>query len=265
MRYFFLLQLFILSLINSFGQNIKHIAAYDNNSTTTSGLFAIGDTAIYRYSWYYQEWFPLLNNGLVRFNDTVQLNAFAVYNNESSNSSGIFVFSDTAVFNYNWITTTWYPLSNDGLPKVNQKPNVKALAVYGPPGSSSNSTVFVLTDTAVFRYSWSFQNWSPLSNTGLNTFLNDKESFQELRVSAFPNPCSAELNLEILLPASSSGDVEVAVFDFQGRIIGTEKFVVGMNATSIIKPDISKLAAGLYFFEVYDGANIKILKVMHIE
>lgn len=259
----FLVIYFLVSLASA--QNIKYIVAYENNSSTTSGLYAVGDTAIYRYSWYYQEWFPLSNNGLVKINDTVQVNAIAVYNNESSNSSGLFVFSDTAVYNYNWITMQWYPLSNNGLPRINQKPDVKMLAVYGPTGSSSNSTLFALTDTAVFRYSWSYQEWTSLSNAGIVNMKNEENTDSNYKTLVYPNPFSSMLTFEVQIPETGSETIEVSVFDVHGRLILTEKFNVERNAMNLISLDFKNQKTGLYFCELYDGKNFKQLKVIKVD
>jgi len=263
-HYFFLGIAFIIAEV-SFAQNVKHIAAYDNNSSTTSGLYAIGDTALYRYSWYFQEWFPLHNNGLNKINDTVSISVLAVYNNESSNSSGLFVFSDTAVYNYNWITTVWYPLSNNGLPRINQKPDVKGLTVYGPAGSSSNSTLFALSDTAIFRYSWFYQAWTPLSNTGLITsFFIDNPTF-DIDATAYPNPFSEKLNVSINLPKNTSGKIELAVFNMQSQMVYSEKYTVEKGTPSLINLSLKELPAGMYFCEISDGKNFKQLKIIKSE
>lgn len=245
-------------------QNIRFIAAYDNESSFTSGLYAVGDTAVYRYSWYYQAWFPLSGNGLNRHNDTVQIGAIAVYNNYSSNSSGIFVFSDTAVYNYNWITTLWYPLSNTGLPRINNKPAVRELAVYGEAGSSSNSTVFALTDTAVFRYSWFLQEWLPLSNSGLITAAMAEEKKKTVAANAYPNPFSEKLTIEVALPSCNNGLLSLAFFDMQGRLVHKETYETHGQKLLTIEPHTMALQQGMYFCEIYDGQNLKILKVFRV-
>jgi len=242
-------------------QSISQIAAYDNNSSTTSGIFAVGDTALYRYSWYFQAWFPLSNNGLVKINDTTRINSLAVYNNESSNSSGIFVFSDTAVFNYNWITATWYALSNNGLPYINQKPNIKQLAVYGPSGSSSNSTLFALCDTAIFRYSWYFQHWTALPNTGLIT--SNKIAYDTSKnddIVLYPNPFTSDINIEINLPNTSKRTIQIAVYNKAGQVVYENIFNTEGSKHINIQPEIRHLPSGLYIYEIYDGTDLKILK-----
>jgi hypothetical protein len=77
-----LLLLFIIpSYLPSQAQQMKAISAYDNQNSYTSGLYSVNDTAIYRYSWYYHEWFALGNQGLTRVNDTLRISSLAVYNN----------------------------------------------------------------------------------------------------------------------------------------------------------------------------------------
>ena len=242
-------------------QHINIIAAYDNQSSYTSGLYALKDTAVFRYSWYYQEWFPLENTGLTKINDTVKVSALAVYNNKSSNSSGLFVFSDTAVFNYNWITATWYDLSNDGLPRISGKPDVRQLTVYGDSGSSSNSTVFALTDTAVYRYSWYYQEWTPLPNTGLplsTKAMNRKVVFE---TNAFPNPFSENLSIQLRLPEAFNDKIKIAAFNEQGVLLKNYE----IDKTEMFVPDTSHWPAGMYFFEIKAGNCLKTIKAIRIK
>jgi len=262
MKQFSLFLVVISFTVNSFGQHINIISAYDNQSSYTSGLYALQDTVVYRYSWYYQEWFPLENNGLVRVNDTVRISSLAVYNNKESNSSGIFVFSDTVVKNYNWITATWYALSNAGLPRIGGKPDVRMLTVYGDSGSSSNSTVFALTDTSVYRYSWYYQEWYSLSNTGLSNQLKEINENSTIHAIAFPNPFEIDLSIKLQLPAGIYDKIIVAVFNEKGTMVKTfEKDVQGQSEITIL-PDLNNLPGGMYFCEIKAGNNFKTIRVV---
>jgi hypothetical protein len=253
----------IISFIDvSFGQHINIISAYDNESSYTSGLYAIQDTAVYRYSWYYQEWFPLESNGLTRVNDTVRLSSLAVYNNKTSNSSGVFVFSDTVVLNYNWVTSTWYALSNNGLPRINNKPDVRMLTVYGDSGSSSNSTLFALTDTAVFQYYWFYQEWYSLANTGLSNHLKDITGNNDLKTLAYPNPFENNLTIKIHLPECNCEKIKVAVFDEKGIMLNYFEQNISNEKEVIITPDLSKFQAGIYFCEIKAGTKFKTIRVI---
>ncbi len=246
-------------------QQLQVIAAYDNQSSYTSGLYGLADTGVFRYSWYYQEWFPLENTGLTRINDTIRVSALAVYNNKINNSSGIFVFSDTAVFNYNWITTSWYALSNNGLPRMSGKPDVRMLTVYGDSGSSSNSTLFALTGTAVYRYSWFYQSWSPLPNTGLPLVANKSVNLGEPAVVAYPNPFRQSPDISVALPANYTGKVEMAVFNEQGVVVEHLVKQHKGDADFFFKPDLSHLPSGMYFFEIRAGSSFKTIKAVKTE
>ncbi|OQA00813.1 MAG: hypothetical protein BWY70_00595 [Bacteroidetes bacterium ADurb.Bin408] len=246
-------------------QKLQTVAAYDNQSSYTSGLYGLADTGVFRYSWYYHEWFPLENTGLTRVNDTIRVSALAVYNNKINNSSGIFVFSDTAVFNYNWITATWYALKNTGLPRLFNKPDIRMLTVYGDSGSSSNSTLFALTDTAVYRYSWFYQEWSPLPNTGLPLPVNKAAKTAEQAVTAWPNPFRHALDVRGTLPENYTGPVEMAVFDAQGRWLEHLVTQPNRSAEYVFKPDMSRWSPGMYFFEIKVGSFFKTIKAVKIE
>lgn len=246
-------------------QQLQVIAAYDNQNSYTSGLYALADTGVFRYSWYYQEWFPLENTGLTRINDTIRVSALAVYNNKINNSSGIFVFSDTAVFNYNWITAGWYALSNTGLPRLLNKPDVRMLTVYGDSGSSSNSTLFALTDTAVYRYSWYYQSWSPLPNTGLPLVANKAGKATGFAVVAYPNPFRQSPDISVALPANYTGKVEMAVFNEQGVLVEHLVTQHSGDAGFVFKPVLSQYPSGMYFFEIKAGSSFKTIKAVKTE
>ena len=260
-KIFFLLMAVVLFQCIS-AQQIKIISAYDNQNSYTSGLYALQDTAIYRYSWYYQEWFSLDNKGLTRVNDTIRISSLAVYNNKTSNSSGIFVFSDSAVFNYNWITATWYPLSNDGLPRILNKPDVRMLTVYGDSGSSSNSTLFALTDTAVYRYSWFYQEWYSLSNSGLSFSVKEVNNINEFLVSAFPNPYDYNLTIHLTLPESINDKIKIAFFDEKGMMLKYLEQNVNGEKEILIEPNLSGFPSGIYFCEIKAGKKFKTIRVI---
>ena len=256
--------LFFSSYYGASAQKIKLVASYDNNNSYTSGLYAVGDTALYRYSWYGQHWFPLSNNGLNRINDTVQISAFAVYNNFSDNSSGLFVFSDTAVYNYNWFISTWFYIPNTGLPRINLKPNVRNLTVYGDSGSSSNSSLFAITDTALFLYSWYLQEWSPIPNTGIISGLNKIKDNPSQKIDAFPNPFSDKISIELNIPLNSSGNIELAFFDMKGHHVYSETHKLSPGSDVTIIPSLSSLTSGIYMCEIWDGKNYNLIKVIKI-
>lgn len=246
----------------SFSQKIKVISAYDSQSSYTSGLFALQDTAVYRYSWYYHEWFALENNGLTRVNDTVRVSSLAVYNNKINNSSGIFVFSDTVVLNYNWFVQTWFPLSNVGLPRINNKPDVRMLTVYGDSGSSSNSSLFALTDTAVYSYHWYYHEWYPISNSGLSISVKELPDDNIINLIAFPNPSEGNISLDLHLPSGLNEIIRVAVFDEKGILVKYFEKDNYIEGESLELTELNNLSSGLYFCEVKAGAMIKTIKLV---
>jgi len=262
MRKLFLFLILYIYVPFSFSQYIKQIAAYDNQNSYTSGLFALYDTAVYRYSWYYQEWFPLSNQGLTHVQDTVKISSLAVYNNKWDNSSGIFVFSDTVVLNYNWISASWFPLSNNGLPRIAGKPDVKMLAVYGDSGSSSNSTIFALTDTAVYYYIWYYQEWYPLLNDGLQNAAKDAPSIGLFNISASPNPFDQNLTIKLQFYTTFHGKLTIAVFDINGTLVG-HKIWTDFEGNEIdMSPLLCNKPAGCYLCEIKAGEHFKTIKVV---
>lgn len=261
--YLLFLPVFYFSVVTA--QNIRKIAAYDNLSSYTSGLYCISDTSVFRYSWYYQEWFPLSNSGMVRVNDTARISAIAVYNNFSNNSSGLFVFSDSVVLNYNWILAKWLPLKNTGLPySQNGKPDVIELTVYGDSGSSSLSEVYALTSQQVYRYNWYYQEWYSIPNQGLTVRKNHSEIDNLLDVTVFPNPANEFTCIEVDCRGLNGDEIRCAVFDLQGNFI--EEYVEKiLSPVHNYRLDISGLPAGFYFCEIKAGKGRKQIKFVKVD
>lgn len=256
-----LLLLFLLYSGIAEAQNVRRIAAYDSESSYTSGLYAISDTAVYRYSWYYQEWFYLKSDGLTRVDDTVRVSAIAVYNNKISNSSGIFVFTDTVVRNYNWYAQYWFSLSNAGLPRnSDNKPDVYDLAVYGDSGSSSNSQLFALTHSGIYRYIWYYQQWYPLASTGLEV-SNPMPEFGQLYAGVYPNPFFNDAVIDIELPEGYMGSVEYAFFSASGQLAYRETVETKGGK---VRYDLTSewLLPGMYFCEIKAGILRQVVKIV---
>lgn len=252
-----ILLLFMSLASYSMGQGIRKIAAYDSESSYTSGVYCINDTGVFRYSWYYQEWYNIPGNGLTRVNDSTRIGAIAVYNNKISNSSGLFVFSDTAVFNYNWYAQTWFPLSNTGLPRnSNNKPDVYDLTVYGDSGSSSNSDVFALTGNGVYRYIWFYQEWYPLENTGLTVAVKNDLN-KDISATVFPNPSETVSYIELNLQKDYNGPVEFAFFSTEGKLV--TKTQTEMHGREL-KYEIPKLFTGYFYVEIHAGNAVKTVR-----
>ncbi|PKP21531.1 MAG: hypothetical protein CVU05_06565 [Bacteroidetes bacterium HGW-Bacteroidetes-21] len=261
MKFNILYIVFALTANTLFSQTIQKMAAYDSESSYTSGLYCISDTSIYRYSWYYQEWYSLSSDGLTRENDTVRISQLAVYNNKISNSSGLFVFSDTVVLNYNWIVEHWYPLSNTGLPRVFGKPDVQGLTVYGDSGSSSNSTLFALTSAGVYRYSWWYQEWQPISNAGLNTKVMEYPVVPDFGALVFPNPVYGKSVISANLPVHYSGEISIAYFNTSGMMVFIDKFMIEGEQFERAVPS-EFLPTGTYICEINAGQIYKAVKMI---
>lgn len=257
------LMLIMLSSGMVSAQNIRKIAAYDNQSSYTSGVYCISDTAVYRYSWYYQEWMYIPGNGLTRINDTTRISAIAVYNNKISNSSGLFVFSDSVVLNYNWYAQTWFTLGNTGLPRnIDNKPDVYDLAVYGDSGSSSNSELFALTHSGIYRYIWYYQEWYQLENTGLEVSAGNGIP-ETLVANVYPNPAESHSQIELSLPENYKGQVEFAFFDLNGKLIMKDA-IEGGKSKIIYDIPLNQIPGGIYYCEIKAGSVLKTVKMVRI-
>lgn len=252
-------------LSNSNAQiSINKIAAYDSESSFTSGIYAINNSQIFRYSWYYQQWLSLPLTGLVQNSGTYVINNIAVYNNKWDNSSGIFVFSDTAIFNYNWISQTWYKLYNKGLPRNEQnKIDVLEMTVYGDSGASSNSELFILARTGIYRYSWYYQQWFALPNAGLPSETEFIKT-ADFDIQIIPNPTIDNAKLQLKVPVNAINNMlELAFISQSGQIAHTEKILVHSENFEYNIP-LQHLVTGVYFCEVRIRdiySTIKLVKI----
>lgn len=229
-------------------QYLKKISAYDNNYNNNSGIFAISDTAIYEYSWYFSRWHQLSSNGLVRNNGVPVINDISAFDNSSLNPSGIYVISDTAVFVFNYYTDFWHPLSNNGLIRDNGIVQLSSVSAHKEEGTG-NVRVHVVSDTSVFRYNWHTQTWFQFPNEGLITF-NKEFSKQTVEVSAHPNPFYDKTTISFSLPKDYSGKIRIALFSKNGEFIEEIKNYYNSGGEQSVEISGSKLKQGLYFYEI---------------
>lgn len=236
----------ILMSLTQYAQSHKRIAVYDNTWSNSSGILTIVDTAVYEYSWYYDEWLPFPNTGLVRVNGNPQIDEIACFNNETGNPSGIYVISDTAVFVYNYYIG-WIPLSNNGLCRQNGVVMLSDISCFNESSSGTNR-IFVISDTSVFRYDWYMQTWYPLSNSGLMT--SAKINKENIALKAFPNPFRDVTNISYTLPIAYNSKVRIALFTQEGKFV---KEIVNETQTSgDYEYELSayNLAPGKYFYQI---------------
>lgn len=244
--------------------SINKIAAYDTESSFTSGVYAISSSEIFYYSWYYQQWLDMPRTGLVQSNGDYVLNNIAVYNNKWDNSSGIFVFSDTAIFNYNWFSQTWYPLYNTGLPRNEQnKIDVLEMTVYGDSGFSSNSELFVLARTGIYRYSWYDQQWFALPNAGLPNNIQ-KMAAVNLEAVITPNPTTDNALLQLQLPQSTINQtIEIVFIASNGSVAFTDRVKINSKNFKYAIP-LQHLSVGVYMCEIRIKdlfSTVKLIKI----
>ena len=125
---------------------LDYIAAFDNNSLNPSGIYVVSDTAVFVYNYYAQQWFPLSNDGLIRHNGKVQINALSAHKEFNTEEHRIHVISDTLAFRYNRFSQIWQSLSNSGLIVEDKriKYTVIKSEVYPNPTKGSAEISFTL-------------------------------------------------------------------------------------------------------------------------
>jgi len=228
-------------------QTIKRISAYDNNYNDNSGIFGITDNGVYEYSWYYDEWLQLPNNGLSFDGDLAILNEISAFDANSHNPSGIYVISDTAVFVYNYYAELWYPLKNDGLCRDEGIVQLSDLSAHFDI-DADYKRVYVKSCDHIYYYNWYLENWSQLPNTG----LSEKETYcsAEKQISVFPNPITNDNKINIQLPENYTGSIRIAIYNENGIFVKEISEDLKSVSNFIVDPSGPDLAPGIYFYEI---------------
>ncbi|OFZ32171.1 MAG: hypothetical protein A3D92_19765 [Bacteroidetes bacterium RIFCSPHIGHO2_02_FULL_44_7] len=76
-------------------------------------------------------------------------------------------------------------------------------------------------------------------------------------ITLFPNPVSAELNIEFSDNATTSGHVEVLVFNANGQIVLREESTVLGGNGAMIQVDLRALEPGHYLIQLQDANGSK--------
>lgn len=244
-KYILILFLIVIGLVSN-SQTIKRITAYDNNYDNSSGIFGITDHGVYEYSWYYEEWLQLPNNGLTFYEGQAKLDEISAFDASSINPSGVYVISDTAVFVYNYYSELWYPLYNAGLCRIEGKVQLSDLSAHYDV-EDDYERIYVKSCENIYYYNWYMQNWSQLPNTGLNEKVIETTV---LDFHIFPNPVINNSSIIFTLPKEYEGNLRIAIFNEQGVFINE---IINDNYTGgiyKIVPTELNLAPGIYFYEI---------------
>jgi len=86
------------------------------------------------------------------------------------------------------------------------------------------------------------------------TGVKELKSTEAIIIGAYPVPTNSMLNINYAL--NKSGITEIAVFDVNGKNIGTEKIGLQLSGIYTYSFDVSKLPAGVYFFNLILDGNI---------
>jgi hypothetical protein len=121
---------------------------------------------------------------------------------------------------------------------------------------SNESTNFTVTSLSPGTYFFTLtdDNGCEFSDSVVIQDMSDINTEQVVdQFSLFPNPVS-----EILyISSENSNIIQIGVFDTQGRLI--EKSVFDQNEISM---DVSELSTGIYFFELDDGEQKRIFRII---
>jgi hypothetical protein len=92
-------------------------------------------------------------------------------------------------------------------------------------------------------------------NSAMNKETTKAKTVEPIVVNVFPNPTSGSFNLNV--KSSSSEIIQVRILDAQGRLIN--KLTTNPSKTTLLG---SNLNAGVYYFEVKQGTEVKQVKVV---
>jgi hypothetical protein len=261
MKIFTLLTISLLFCFSSYSQNIKHIAMFEGETYNNTGIYGATSTTVYRYSYYFQEWFPLEMTGLPNINGNINILDLAVADTGTSYTSGIYIIADTAVYNYNWYSEEWYALSNAGLIRKNDTVQLSGISAFGK-GSSTDHSIFCISDTSVFEYEWYYPQWFPLANTGLSVKIKPSVIANN-NIKIYPNPFKEKTTVELILDKSYSGKVSVVIYCSDGKILFTDIFEV-LNKRTIVYKLNEKFSSGIYYYEIKTG-NTKAISTLIVD
>lgn len=264
MKEIIVIVLIFLQVVILNAQNIRKIAVYDNNSSTSSGIIAVSDTTIYEYSWYYPAWLAFPNTGLIRKAGIPQIDEICSFDSGSGNPSGIYVISDTAVFVYNYYMAEWLPLKNAGLIRINDTVQLADISAYIET-SSGTERIFVISDTSVFRYDWYMQTWYPLSNAGLSSKSDEPANDSDFLSAVFPNPVTSNSLITYTLPEKYHGSIRLSLFNSEGKFLKEIVNEQQKGGKHEIKLNADELGSGTYYFEILGDDFSHVKKMIVVE
>ena len=109
----------------------------------------------------------LFTFGLTNINFGQDIKKVAAVKSTNSDGYKLYCISDTAVYKYDWnLEWYWWALENNGLTRNNGIVQLSDIAAYEEDDGTSR--IYVISDTAVYRYDWYAQQWWALENEGLN-------------------------------------------------------------------------------------------------
>ena len=71
---------------------------FEGETYNNTGIYGATSTTVYRYSYYFQEWFPLEMIGLPNISGNINIIDIAVADTGTGYTSGIYIIADTAVY-----------------------------------------------------------------------------------------------------------------------------------------------------------------------
>jgi hypothetical protein len=92
-------------------------------------------------------------------------------------------------------------------------------------------------------------------NSAMNKEILKTKTVEPMVVNVFPNPTAGSFNLNV--KSSSSEIVHVRIMDIRGKVI--QSLNTNSSRTTLLG---AELRSGIYFFEVKQGSEIKIVKAV---
>jgi hypothetical protein len=187
--------------------------------------------------------------------NTVTLNTLSNFNTSSGPDVRVFLVNPGSLTNAQLKTTNPTTLPNIffGIVSSNTNPDgAHSFTSNIPFGVNISSYTKVFFYCVTFSQFWDFGTITPF--TSANCSVLGTDNFTKNNFKVYPNPVSNELNID--LDSFSENDLSVKIYSSLGSLI-TLKHTISIENNKV---DVSQLNNGIYFIEIGNKENERVVK-----
>lgn len=168
----------------------------------------------------------------------------------------------------NWLTASEKNNSHFVLERAEDGINFTPIHQVAGKGNTNQITAYAHTDKDVFTQTTApviFYRLKQVDKNGKYTYHNvvsveNNRASVELQLNVFPNPFGKNLTADVV--TNQGGNMQVDVFDMQGRKVSSEIITVEPGNSSVQLLKNTELTAGVYFMEVLLNNNLQRIKLV---